>query len=533
MSFNWITRIDDYDKPAGIFEATPFPIIESTTTYLVKNDENPSGKTYTLGTHYYVDGDTGNDTNIGLVFGSPKKTIQSAVATAGSGNKTIIVRGAHDSFDGVYNGNVSFNGLAGTDDTHRLMLVGYNQERPTIDMGGVVNSAISRGTSTYAYITVQRFNMTNGGSYGVRLGWDSDGDKRDEYFNCIDLHFSYFANSACYYLNTDYGWVTHCTVDHTFGHGFKLGDGASYGLVEWCISKYIGYWSGVESHPDYTQHSSVAFDFPNDTDVRNSHDMICRYNIGHDAVNYGLQLRRVKDFVVHHNEFYNNIHHDEITPAGGTLGKYTVILYAGQTDGDFYSNLVYNPASIDADLILVSGIETDSPILNIYNNIIYGATRRNISIGLGNTGDINLFNNSLYLNNSTGAGIYYRAGTYSLVITNNILYQEGTGECLEDYLASSVSITHTYNMYYAPNGTIGITLSTGEVNDDPEFTTDPPISINHFKLQETSPAIGEGIDNPGSGLYDDDICQLVRTSTWDIGAFEYIAAILKYIMFTV
>lgn len=35
---------------------------------------------------------------------------------------------------------------------------------------------------------------------------------------------------------------------------------------------------------------------------------------------------------------------------------------------------------------------------------------------------------------------------------------------------------------------------------------------------------GAGTDDPGSGLYSDDITQTARTSTWDIGADEYIAA---------
>jgi hypothetical protein len=33
--------------------------------------------------------------------------------------------------------------------------------------------------------------------------------------------------------------------------------------------------------------------------------------------------------------------------------------------------------------------------------------------------------------------------------------------------------------------------------------------------------VGEGTDNPGSGLYSDDIIGTARSSPWDIGAFEY------------
>ncbi len=524
VSFDWNTRVDRSGKPAGVFTETPFPVDENSTSYDILNDENPSGKTFNLGTHYYVDGDpagAGNDGNAGTSFSLPKLTIQSAVTAAGSGNKAIIVRGAHDSFDGVYTGNVSFNGLSGTDDTHRITLVGYAQERPIIDMEGSGSSAITRGTSADAFVIVQRFGLTNGASYGVRLGWDSDGDKRDEYFNCIDIHLSYFASSACYYLNTDYGWISHCTVDHTFGHGFKIGDGSSYGLIEWCVSQYVGYWSGVESHPDYVQHSSVAIDFPNTTDSRNSHDIICRYNIGAYAVNYALQLRRVKAFTVHHNEFSDSIHHDEITPAGGTLGKFMIIMYAGQTDGDFYSNVVRDPSSTDTDLILISDVSTSLPVLNLYNNLIYGATGDTINvldgISVPNSGDINISNNSIYADNAK-ALLHYEAGTYSLVLTNNIMYQAGSGDCLED--VSAPAIIHTYNQYYAPLGSVGITLSTGEEESDPEWL-DIPFGAYveaSAKLSATSPARDSADELSGFTV---DALEVLRGVSWDMGAYEY------------
>ena len=44
---------------------------------------------------------------------------------------------------------------------------------------------------------------------------------------------------------------------------------------------------------------------------------------------------------------------------------------------------------------------------------------------------------------------------------------------------------------------------------------------NNFALVVDSVCIGNGLDDPGSGLYDDDIVGTQRSSTWDIGPHEY------------
>ena len=185
--YNWATRVDRDNRPAGIYTNTPYPITEASSNYFFKSDEFPEGKCYNLGTLYFLDGARPDNSGDGLSLATAKKTINAAVSAAGSGNKTIIVRGAHDSFDGVYVETVSFWGLSGVDDTHRLMLVGYNQERPVIDGNDAENHLITRGYASLAYITVQRFKLTNSRRCGVRLGWDVTEDKRDRYFNCVDI----------------------------------------------------------------------------------------------------------------------------------------------------------------------------------------------------------------------------------------------------------------------------------------------------------------------------------------------------------
>lgn len=48
--------------------------------------------------------------------------------------------------------------------------------------------------------------------------------------------------------------------------------------------------------------------------------------------------------------------------------------------------------------------------------------------------------------------------------------------------------------------------------------------VNHdYSLKSGGNMVGKGTDNPGSGLYSDDIINVARSSTWDIGAFEFVA----------
>ena len=50
-------------------------------------------------------------------------------------------------------------------------------------------------------------------------------------------------------------------------------------------------------------------------------------------------------------------------------------------------------------------------------------------------------------------------------------------------------------------------------------------SNGDFSVKNDSSVLyGAGTDNPGAGLYSDDIIDTARSSTWDIGAFEYVAA---------
>lgn len=64
---------------------------------------------------------------------------------------------------------------------------------------------------------------------------------------------------------------------------------------------------------------------------------------------------------------------------------------------------------------------------------------------------------------------------------------------------------------------------TSEATDWNKVFTDYSTADFTLKNYTTPPCcIGVGTDDPGSGLYSDDIIGTARSSTWDIGAFEYV-----------
>ena len=512
--------------PAGIFEQTPFPITETGTEYSIKNDESPAGKTFYLGTKYFVDGGYNGGQSDGS-WEKPWKSISAALAKSGSGNTTIIIRGAHDDFNGIYYGTYSLASKAGIDDTHRFMLAGYGQERPILDGMSGTEGVLRRGSTIPrdAYISVQRLKVQNTQASCVRLGWDATGDKRDNYFSVIDIHFYECGNRAnemgtdgsAYYLNSDYGWIFHSTSEHTFGHGFKIGDGSSHNITEWSVAKDIGWWQGI---PLAFKQSPVAFDFPVDTDSRNQHDNIVRYNIANSVLNYALQIRRVKGFSVHHNEFYDAIHHDEIPPQRGTIGKYIAIIFAGQADGNFYSNILRDPGNPMASLLFIQAENVNSPKINIYNNLFYGATGHSIVVGYNNSTPVRILNNTIYSDNSSSA-LYNRAGTYGYQVYNNIIYQAGAGKIFETYLGTT-SPEHSNNVLFAPQGSIGLDLNATETGADPRISIPSGAYSALFgEPDANSPAIDNGTGIGISFSNDFRGTERPQGAGWDIGAFEY------------
>lgn len=534
--FDWDVRLDRHEKPAGHFIETPFPIDENSTSYTVMNDEYPTGKTFYLGNLIHVDGAYVGAISTGE-FSHPYKSIAAALTAApdGKSNTTIVIRGPHNSFNGEYNGTYGTGAFQkyGVDDTHRFMLVGYKQERPILDAQNSTDPLISWRNSTdkNLFFTVQRLKLQNTQASCIRLGRDETGVKWSDYFNTVDIHMYQCGydtltdlppaggtDGSMYYLNADHGWIFHSTSERTFGHGFKIGDGASNVILEWSVARNIGWWPGIAL---VYGHSAVALDFPADNDDKNQHNNTIRYNIADSSVNYSLQIRRVRNFSAHHNEFIDGVHHDEIPPLGGTLGaKLMIILYAGQVSGDFYSNIIRDPGNPGTALLFIQGEGTNNPEINVYNNLIYGATDNSIRIGFDHMTDTNIWNNTICQDNDFSV-FRYRGNDFGLNIKNNIFHQDGTGDVFENFWGN-LPIENDYNIFYAPHSSVGdITLNLNDMNVDPMINI--PISTfnaGEGTLQVGSPALDAGTTLPN---YNNSFNVQIRpqSDNWDVGAYEF------------
>jgi hypothetical protein len=544
--FDWATRTDRDGNPAGVFTMTPFPVDENSTSYSITNDEGT--KTFTLGTRYFVDGAKADDTGDGLSLANAKKTIGAAMTAAGNGNKTIIVRGAHDAFDGIYHetGLESHGGI-GAGDTARFMIVGYKQERPILNgdqsitpIYGRTNSIVNR------YLTFQRLKFQNNQREGVYLGNGNYANKYDAYVSIIDCEFyqtSWFpppiksgtGNAQIYWMNADHAWGYHVTVHHGLGHGIKIGDGSSYGIIEWCVVYEAGYWTGIAAEYSITDWCSQYGDgptgigLPNDDNVEAA-SMTVRYNIVHDVLYYGIQLRNTSDVSCHHNEVYNT---PNLSSVPGTTCRHVdhspqILIYnqAGYYfSGSVYSNVIHDSGDVDACGISENFL-ADNHSCYIYNNLIYNNPYAEIYlIGSGgfSTRNMRVFNNTLYHGSATTPAILTNTGwgAGEVSIENNIISKAGAGACV----TLDTSITTDYNLYYYPSGskgsgTFGAHDFASGASMNPLFVLTPSgtFTWGMGAIQSASPARSAGVNL--SGIFTVDIDMRTR-SVWDIGAFAY------------
>lgn len=526
--YNWNTRTDRDGYVAGYYSTTPIPITEASSTYSITNDEGQI--TFTLGTIYFVDGTLGgttttyNPTTRLSTGGSytAYQTITAAIAAQASGNKTILVR------SGTYTEtNLRIN--SGTDNTHRYMICGYGQERPVID-GSSTSFQTFQPITNGTYLTIQRLKITDNYNCGFRS------NATESYLNVIDIWFYncakqdvesvQYGDGNLYFLGSDNVWIYHCSSEHSDGHGYKLGDGVNGAVVEWSTANEIGYWPSYHFATRSVAHPT-ALDFPSDNTVGSPVNINCtgRYNVLGTSLFYSLQLRHTQNFDVHHNEIYSGIQFNNVSGCEArSLGGLSVsqcLLWETGSFGSFYSNYIHDPGKNEAGskvtCIRATSLGAVGQSGLIYNNLLVGHDNQpslsvassNVSIFLG------IYNNTIYAGttNAYNGTVYnqYASADYK----NNIIYITGNGQCAE-FTAG----THTGNLYYAPAGSVGVTLGVGERNANPQFVSIP----TNFYLLASSPAIGSGINL--SSYFSTDILGSTRTLPWDIGAYKYISTFL-------
>lgn len=157
------------------------------------------------------------------------------------------------------------------------------------------------------------------------------------------------------------------------------------------------------------------------------------------------------------------------------------IRIAGGNVVQIWNCIVYNPHGGEPS----EGIYATTNVvsISIYNCIVYGCDD-----GIErDSGEVNVHNCAVFNNNNDFDGTF------------NII----------DYCASDDN-----------DGTNNVAESGGGAAWPDDFED---AANGDFRLKSGSGLVGTGIDDPGSGLYSDDINGDTRTSTWDVGADEVVA----------
>jgi hypothetical protein len=165
-----------------------------------------------------------------------------------------------------------------------------------------------------------------------------------------------------------------------------------------------------------------------------------------------------------------------------------------------------------------AGILLAGGTIRVWNCIVYGFSVGSNSWGIraacsgGN--DVQIYNCTVfgcttgYLSDGTNVGVVIK----NCAVANNTDDFNGLHSETVDYCASDDG-DGTHAVDWTSEATDWANIFTDYANGD--------FSLKNYT--GTGKVIGVGVDNPGSGLYSDDIIGIARSSTWDIGAFEYVA----------
>ena len=227
-----------------------------------------------------------------------------------------------------------------------------------------------------------------------------------------------------------------------------------------------------------------------------------------DTSKYILNI--TNDHTILINENYLRIHNLQVqsTVTGSTtaLGLVVLTSLSGSSDIRIDSCIIH---VISSSTNTVSGVYAGNSAditLKVYNTVIYdvvnGSQPEHHGI-IAFNGTIDVYNCTVY---NCRKGMTKAAGTFN---AKNC----AVGNCNNDFVGAFATID--YCCSDDGDGTNSQGPSGG--NWANEFTTPG----SDFSLLVGGNCVENGTDNPGSGLYSDDIVALARTSTWDIGAFEY------------
>lgn len=146
----------------------------------------------------------------------------------------------------------------------------------------------------------------------------------------------------------------------------------------------------------------------------------------------------------------------------------------------------------------------------VYNSVFTGFYRAGrINTGIYGYGPTLIIYNCTCFGNNVGV-----RRSVGVVIATNVICANS-----DDDFQGTITISNSASD--DGDGTNAVNISPGATEADDWAACFNDYANGDFSLKSDSVCIGAGTDNPGSGLYSDDIIGTSRTSTWDIGAFEY------------
>ncbi len=233
---------------------------------------------------------------------------------------------------------------------------------------------------------------------------------------------------------------------------------------------------------------------------------------GYDTSRYRIEVSN--DECLHLvDDYYRFINLQIKTTTTGTT-SYGIRVNGGAS-GDIYVDSCRIEGVGGGSAILL-GVYTDGPgRLYVYNTIVnnigtFGASNVGIQIAAG-AGE--LYNNTLY---NINRAIYFASGAADNDTTakNNLVFNN-----TDDFLDANTGSVYDYNASDDADGTNAQT-----VNSTDDWAAEVVDAAGgDFTLVLGSVCDDNGTDDPGSGLFSDDIAGTTRVSPWDIGAFELIA----------
>ncbi len=232
---------------------------------------------------------------------------------------------------------------------------------------------------------------------------------------------------------------------------------------------------------------------------------------GDDYGAIGVQLQAGSNHEIRYNTFTNCTGHSyDYGTDGGALE-------ISGTDVDgwlFHHNWVEDCRGI----LEIANSTTDGA--RMYYNVFVDSYRTMIHLTGGSASTVTDFrfeNNTVVERNDRGAGaVIWRfngdPNNSMVLFRNNIVYSNGN----DVTQAGTTGFLHTYNCYHLYGGaSLIITLSTGEIEDNPDFTDQ---ASDDFTLQSVSPCVNAGTSLGYTKDYSDNF--VFFGAAPDMGAYE-------------